>query len=184
MNKEVDLSQYNNDWLEINAGLFKQVTWYLINVTIFKSSLFPFSNLKKSLLVLFGAKIGQNFVIKPCVNIKYPWMLKIGDNVSIGEESWIDNLCEVSIGNNVCISQGAYLLTGNHNYKSIDFNLMIGKIVLEDGVWIGAKSIVCPGTICSTHSVLAVNSVAITNMKPYSIYQGNPAVFKKKRIIV
>ena len=48
----------------------------------FMSSFFdnflPFPNiLKKGILVLFGAKVGSNVVIKPKVKIKYPWHLKI-----------------------------------------------------------------------------------------------------------
>jgi putative colanic acid biosynthesis acetyltransferase WcaF len=36
---------------------------------------------------------------------------------------WIDNLDDVSIADNVCISQGALLLSGNHNYKKQIFDL-------------------------------------------------------------
>jgi len=60
---------------------------------------------------------------------------------------------------------------------------VIGKIVLQNGVWIGAKSIVAPGVICHTHAVLAVQSVANKNLEPYTIYQGNPALPQKKRVI-
>jgi putative colanic acid biosynthesis acetyltransferase WcaF len=83
----------------------------------------------------------------------------------------------------VCISQGALLLTGNHNYKKKTFDLMVGKITLADGAWIGAKSVVCPGVACGSHSVLAVGSVAVKDLKPYFIYQGNPAVPVRERII-
>ena len=131
----------------------------------------------------FGATVGQRVTIKPGVNIKYPWKLEIGDDVWIGEDAWIDNLVEVTIGKNSCVSQGAMLLTGSHNYKKATFDLMTGKIHLEDGVWIGAKSVVCPGVTCHSHSVLAVNSVAVQEMRPYSIYQGNPAKSKRERHI-
>ena len=75
------------------------------------------------------------------------------------------------------------LLTGNHNFKKSSFDLMIGDIVLENGVWIGAKSIVCPGVTCSSHAVLTVNSVANKDLNAFSIYTGNPAVFQKQRTI-
>jgi putative colanic acid biosynthesis acetyltransferase WcaF len=132
---------------------------------------------------MFGAKIGTGVVIKPGVNIKYPWFLEMGDHCWIGEEVWIDNLALVSIGNNVCLSQGAYLLTGSHDYKKRSFDLITKPIILEDGVWIGAKATVCLGITCHAHSVLAVGSIATSDLEPYSIYQGNPAIKKRERVI-
>jgi putative colanic acid biosynthesis acetyltransferase WcaF len=148
---------------------------------IFKTSLPIPSSIKVNLLRFYGADVGQNVVLKPNINIKYPWFLEIGNNVWIGEDVWIDNLAQVTIGDNVCLSQGSYLLTGSHNYKKTSFDLMLGKIVLEDGVWIGAKATVCPGVVCKSHSVLAVGSVATSDLESYSIYQGNPAVKKRER---
>ena len=135
------------------------------------------------MLKLFGAKIGKGVVIKPSVNIKYPWKLSIGDHTWIGENVWIDNLGEVKIGANACISQGAMLLCGNHNYKKVAFDLIVGNIELEDGVWIGAHSVVCPGVKCKSHSLLAVKSVATKNLEAWKIYQGNPAIVVRDREI-
>lgn len=131
----------------------------------------------------FGAKIGKGVVIKPEVNIKYPWLLSVGNYVWIGERVWIDNLVEVSIGDNACLSQGVMLLTGNHDYTSSIFELMVGKITIEEGVWLGAQTTVCPNVICKSHAVLAVGSVATNHLEAYSIYQGNPAQKIKERVI-
>lgn len=179
---KIQLSKYNIDWYKPGDRI-KILIWYFINVFFFMNPLNPLSGLKCFLLRLFGATVGNGVIIKPAVNIKYPWMLKIGDFSWIGEEVWIDNLTDVVIGSNVCISQGAMLLTGNHNYKLETFDLLTKKIVLEDGVWIGAKSVVCPGTTCKSHSVLAVGSVANKDLEPFIIYQGNPALPVRKRII-
>ena len=73
------------------------------------------------------------------------------------------------------------LLTGNHDYKKSSFDLKVGKIILKNGVWIGAKSVVCPGVVCEENSVLSVSSVATKNLLPNMIYQGNPATPKKDR---
>jgi putative colanic acid biosynthesis acetyltransferase WcaF len=147
--------------------------------------MFPFSSkMKVAILKKFGAKVGNRVLIKPNVNIKYPWFLEIGSDVWIGEAVWIDNLAKVTIGSNVCISQGAYLLTGSHNYKKESFDLMLGEIVLENAVWIGAKAIVCPNVVCGKNSVLAVGSVATYNLDIDSVYQGNPAMVKRKRSII
>ncbi len=178
-----DLSAYNNDWYNPGASALKRTLWYFVNAGLFINPLNPVSSLKVKLLRLFGARVGQGVTLKPNINIKYPWLLEIGDHVWIGEGVWIDNLAPVSIGSHVCISQGALLLTGNHNYKKKTFDLMVGKITLADGAWIGAKSVVCPGVTCGSHSVLAVGSVAVKDLKPYFIYQGNPAVPVRERTI-
>lgn len=148
-----------------------------------KNGWFPFSGFKRFILRMFGAKVGKGVVIKPCVNIKYPWKLTIGNNVWIGEQVWIDNLDQVTIGANSCLSQGAFLLCGNHDFKSSSFDLWVKPIILEEGVWIGAKSIVCPGVIVGSHAVLQVGSVATHNLEANGIYAGNPAVRVKDRVI-
>ncbi|MEO8112453.1 MAG: WcaF family extracellular polysaccharide biosynthesis acetyltransferase [Ginsengibacter sp.] len=182
MNNGADLSKYDNSWYK-PGPVWKRFLWYGINSFVFNSSLFPVYSLKVFLLKAFGARLGKNVSVKPYVNIKYPWLLQTGDNVWIGENVWIDNLATVRIGNNVCLSQGCMLLCGNHDYTLSTFDLIVKEIVLEDGVWIGAKAIVCGGVICKDHSVLSVNSVATHQLEAMSIYQGNPAIKVKNRQI-
>jgi len=179
---KTDLSAYNNNWYQPGHP-FKRLTWYFVNVLFFKNALFPFSSAKSQLLRLFGAKIGKGVIIKPCVNIKYPWMLSIGDHSWIGENVWIDNLAQISIGKNCCISQGTLLLCGNHNYKKSTFDLIVNPITLDDGAWIGAKCLVTQGVTAKRHSVLAAGSVLSKDMEANSIYRGNPAEKIKDRVI-
>jgi putative colanic acid biosynthesis acetyltransferase WcaF len=181
--QKTDLSAYNNSPYHPGGTMLKRVLWYYVNAMFFKSSLFPFYGLKNALLRLFGATIGNGVEIKPCVNIKYPWLLTVGNNVWIGEEVWIDNLVMITIGSNVCLSQGALLLTGSHDYKKQAFDLITGNIILEDGVWIGAKAIVNQGITVGSHTVLASGSVATKTLEPYGVYQGNPAIKVRDRVL-
>lgn len=175
-----DLSTFSNSWYK-PGNLIKRLLWY-ISGRIFINTYFPHPFfIKKICLRIFGCRIGKGIVIKPKVNIKYPWFLIIGDYSWIGENVWIDNLGKVKIGSNVCISQGALLLCGNHNYKKSTFDLIVGDITLEDGVWIGAKAVVCPGVTCYSHSILSVGSVATKNLEANGIHAGNPAVLVRKR---
>ena len=151
---KVDLSTYNNSWYK-PGSVIKRFCWYLVNEIIFKTGFFPFYALKIFLLKLFGAKVGRGIFIKPCVNIKYPWLLQLENNIWIGENVWIDNLALLTIANNVCISQGAFLFCGNHDFSKPAFDLSVKPIVLEEGVWIGAGAMVCGGVICRSHSVLS-----------------------------
>jgi len=183
MKDTVDFSKFNNSWYSSNRSLAIRALWIATSTIFFQNNLFPFYRIKISLLRIFGAKIGQNCVIKPNVNIKYPWNLQMGNYVWIGEQVWIDNLAPILIESNVCISQGALLITGNHDYKKIEFNLTVSQIILEDGVWICAKSIVGPGVICKKNSILCLGSVANKELSAFGIYQGNPAIKIKDRFL-
>jgi putative colanic acid biosynthesis acetyltransferase WcaF len=179
----VALKTFSSKTFDKGRGKLTQLIWIFINAVLIKNSWFVFKQPKLIFLRLFGAKIGKGVILKPGVNIKFPWKLEIGNDVWIGEGVWIDNLDTVTIGNDACISQGALLLTGNHDYKSTSFDYKNAPIVIEDGVWIGAKSVVCPGVICKSHSILAVGSVATKTLDADSIYQGNPAQLIRKRIL-
>lgn len=182
MPNTVDYNRYATT-IVIGAPLIKRVLWYLTSCFVFESNLFPNSSIKVYLLRMFGAKIGNGARIKPNVKIKFPWKLELGDNIWIGEYVWIDNHDYVRMGNNVCISQGAMLLCGNHDYSKVTFNFFSRQIIIDSGAWIGAKAIVCPGVVVNSHAVLTVGSVATSHLEAYSIYQGNPAVRIKDRII-
>lgn len=175
------LNTFSNPEFNRGASSLKQAIWYVCNSLFFKSSIFPSYKLKIILLKLFGSKIGKGVLIKPNVNIKYPWKLIIGNYVWIGEEVWIDNLDQVTIGNNVCISQGAMLLCGNHNFKKTSFDLFTKPITLEDGVWVCSKATVGPGVICKQDSLLGPMSFANKELDAGYIYSGNPATRKSER---
>ena len=180
--KKVSNASYTSK-IVIGASKFKQFSWFIANRLFFLNPLQPISSLKVSLLRLFGAKVGKGVFIKPSVNIKYPWKLTIGDYVWIGENVWIDNLTNVKIGDNVCLSQGALLLAGSHDHTKTTFDFIANEIILEEGVWIGAKAAVAGGVICKSHSILGLSSVAESDLEPYIIYKGNPAVPLLTRMI-
>lgn len=182
MNK-VNLETFSTYNFNKGANKLKIVIWFFVNALFVRASWNPFMGIKVFFLKLFGAKIGKGLVIKNNVNIKFPWKLTLGNDVWLGENAWIDNLDEVIIGNNVCISQGALLLTGNHDYTLSTFDYRNAPIIIEDGAWIGAKTVVCPGIKVKSHAILTVGSTATKNMEAYGIYQGNPALKIRTRNI-
>ena len=90
-------------------NLFYEMIWQVFFKPIISSSL-PGTFWRKYILILFGAKLGKSITLKPGIKIKMPWRLIVGDYSWIGEDVWIDNLSNVKIGDNVCISQGVDFL--------------------------------------------------------------------------
>ncbi|MCF2444228.1 WcaF family extracellular polysaccharide biosynthesis acetyltransferase [Dyadobacter sp. CY345] len=179
---QTSLSSYDNSWYRPGSKT-KQLAWFIVGRIIVNTYLPIPVSIKIFALRIFGAKIGKNVTIKPKVNIKYPWFLTIEDDIWIGENVWIDNLTDVTLCKNCCLSQGAMLLTGNHNFTKSSFDLITLPITIESGAWIGAKATVCPGVTVRSHAVLTVNSVAVKDLDAYGIYQGNPCTFIKTRHI-
>ena len=110
---------------------------------------------KAWLLRRIEARIGRGLVIKPNVRIKYPWRLTVGDHSWIGQEAWIGNLADVTLGDHVCVSQRVYLCTGSHDYRQRTFDLIVRLISIYNGGWVGAAAVVVSGVRVGANSVVA-----------------------------
>ena len=178
-----DLSAFDNKWYSPGRPAVVRALWYFCGLPIIRSALNPSSRLRRCILRLFGASIGRAVVVRPGVRVKHPWLLSVGDNSWIGEDVWIDNLARVAIGHDACISQGAYLCTGNHDWSDPAFSLVVKPITLRDGSWIGAKSVICPGVTVGECGVTAVGSIVVADVPAFEVHAGNPAHFVRIRNI-
>jgi putative colanic acid biosynthesis acetyltransferase WcaF len=171
-----DLKNYNlpSDWSP-GASFLVQCFWFCLGSPLLSLRCLPGSYWRIWLLRLFGTKISLDCRIKPGFRVKYPWKLIVGRSCWLGEDVWIDNISPVQISNRVCISQGAYLCTGNHNFRSQTFDLLTAPIFLGTDVWIGAHSVIAPGIIVHDYSVVCLSSVVLSDIPPSSIVRGNPA---------
>jgi len=179
----VDLSKFSTGGFNRGAGLLKEGFWILASLFLFRLCPFKLSGLKCAVLRAFGATVGRGVVIKPNVKITFPWKLTLGNHIWLGEECWLLNLEHITIADDVCISQRAFLCTGNHNYKSPVFDLIVKPIHIEQSAWIGAGAFVGPGVTVGSHAVLTAGSVATEDLQPFGIYRGNPAAKVKERVI-
>ena len=179
----VDLSSFDATLHNPGAPALKRTLWYAVNALIFDSWYCPSYQLKRKILSLFGGKTGRNIVIKPRVNIKYPWKLSIGDHTWIGEGVWIDNIECADIGAHCCISQGVYLCTGNHDWSDPAFQLTAKAITIADHAWVGAFAFIGPGVEVAEGTVVSAGSVVTTTTLPWTIYAGNPAKPVKERVL-
>lgn len=163
--------------------LWFRVLWIVVEWATLLNPIFLSSSLKCRVLRAFGAEIGVGVVIKPNLHIKHPWRLSVGNHCWLGERAWIDNLVPVEIGSNVCISQGAYLCTGNHDWSDPGMGMMAKPIVIEDGAWVGAYSRIGPGITVGEEAVVTMGSTLLMDAVPRGVYQGNPAAKVRERTI-
>ena len=180
---QVDLSVPDNSELQRGAPFWVEALWFFLGQPLLRSALIPSSGFRSWLLRLFGARIGKNVYMKPGLRVKFPWYLAVGDYSWLGEDLWIDNLAQVTIGPHVCLSQGVYLCTGNHDWSLTNMKLFRKPIVCERGSWVGARAVVCPGVVIGEGAIVTVGSVAAKSVPPYEIHAGNPAAFVRRRVL-
>jgi putative colanic acid biosynthesis acetyltransferase WcaF len=167
--------------LDRGRSVLVEVFWYCCKRAFFLSAIPWPSGLKRVLLRLFGAKIGVGVVIKPRVNIHMPWRLEIGNYSWIGEEAFILNFAMVRIGSHACISQRAFLCTGNHDFRDPEFAFRSAPVTVGDGSWVGACVFVAPSVEIGDESVVTAGSVVLQKLEGGMIYSGNPAISVGKR---
>ena len=167
--------------LDRGRSKFIEIIWYLVKISFFLSA-FPWPQfIKRFWLKLFGCNVGNSPVIKPRVNIHFPWKLTLGDHCWIGEECFILNFEPITLGNHSCVSQRSFLCGGNHNFRSPQFEYRNGPITIEDGAWIGAQAFVGPNVTVGTDSVVTAGSVVTKSLPSNKICHGNPCVPIKPR---
>ncbi len=166
----IDLGAYERPVIAGNRSRAWRIAWHLCSALLFQSALVLPSRWKAALLRRFGARVGRGLVVRPRVTIKYPWFLALGDHVWLGERVWIDNHCPVTLGSSVCLSQGAYVFTGNHDYHDPGFRFFCKPVAIDDGAWVGARAIVCPGSVLRRLSVVGAGVVWSGVTEERSVY--------------
>jgi putative colanic acid biosynthesis acetyltransferase WcaF len=163
-------------------GVIVVQLWWLIQSTLFACSPQFAYKWRNFLLRIFGAKIGQNVIVRPSVRITYPWKLTIKDNAWVGDYVDLYTLGEITIGKNAVVSQKSYLCTGSHDYQSESFDIFAKPIVIEDEAWVATDVFIAPGVTIGKGAVIGARSSVYQNMPEGMICIGNPAKPIKSRI--
>ncbi|MFM7186744.1 MAG: acyltransferase [Armatimonadota bacterium] len=100
----------------------------------------------------------------------------IGDNTFVNSGTSIGSLASITIGSNVAI--GNYVLIMDSDFHNpLDHTLPGAKapIVIEDGVWIGARATILKGVTIGKHAVVAAGAVVTKDVPAGALVGGVPA---------
>ena len=114
-----------------------------------------------------GVKIGKNCHFSPYVLIDliYPGMISIGNNVTIGSNTMIF---------------AHYNPTANKFLKENGYPREVKQVTINDGAVIGPGSIITMGTTIGKNSIIGAGSVVSNTIPDFSVALGNPARVIKK----
>jgi putative colanic acid biosynthesis acetyltransferase WcaF len=157
--------------------------WWLVQSTLFRWSPQFAYGFRNSILRFFGAKVGQDVVIRPTVTLTYPWKISIGDHAWVGDDAVLYSLGEIVIGANAVVSQRSYLCAADHDHTQVDFPIRSRKITIGAQVWLGADVFVAPGITIGEGAVIGARSSVFKDMPAGMICYGYPCVPVKKRVM-
>ena len=172
-----DLAGFTGLGYNKGRNIIWQSLWVATSSLVVERTWCP-SSLRVAILKAFGATIGRGVLIRQRVRIHWPWKLTIADHVWIGVDAWLLNLEPITIGSNVCISQGAFLCTGSHDHRSPTFEFDNGPIVVEDGAWIATRATVLRGVTIGAGAVVGAGAL-ITQ----SLARGSTALAPRGTVI-
>ena len=145
-----------------------------------------------ALLKSLAIRCGDNVAIYPGAYILNPQSMDIGNNVSIHPMCYLEGgpsgkKAGIIIGNDVSIAHGVTIMSTSHHYDNPDIPIkdqdyIVGTVVLEDNVWLGAKVSVLCGITVKTGCVIGANSVVTHDTEENGIYVGAPARKIKSRV--
>ncbi len=156
--------------------------WWIVQATLFRASPQALYGWRRFLLRRFGAQIGKGVILRPTVQITYPWKVKIGDYSWIGDEVVLYSLGEIEIGSHAVISQRSYICTGTHDYSSKDFIIYAEKITIGSKCWLATDVYVAPSITIGEYTVVGARSSVFKNLPSGKICIGSPAKPIKDRL--
>lgn len=156
--------------------------WWLVQSTLFRCSPQFMYSWRCFLLRCFGAKIGNNVIIRQTASVTYPWKLVVGDNAWIGDDVELYNWSVITIEDNAVVSQRSYLCTGTHDYTVPTFDLTSEPITIKEQAWVATDVFIAPGVTIGKGAVIGARSSVYKDMPEGMICLGNPAKAVKPRL--
>lgn len=162
------------------AELAGRAAWSMAN-PLFRLSPRLFWGWRRTMLRLFGARIGRDAHIYPSVRIAIPWNLDIGDQAAVGDHVILYSLGNITIGARATVSQGAHLCAGSHDLSRADRPLTKPPIRIGDDAWIAADAFIGPGVTVGNRAVVGARTVVVKDIDSGWIVAGNPARLIRKQ---
>jgi len=128
--------------------------------------------------------------------IEAPFFCDYGENISIGENTFVNTNCmfldnnKISIGRNVLIGPYVQIYTASHPLKASERIIEKGiesryltstkPVKIGDKVWIGGNTIILPGVTIGNNVTIGAGSVITKDIPDNVLAFGNPCQVKRE----
>ncbi|HEY9750864.1 MAG TPA: hormogonium polysaccharide biosynthesis acetyltransferase HpsU [Allocoleopsis sp.] len=170
----MDLRRYDQSGYDRGRPGWYVLLWWLVQAIAFPLTPHPANGLRRRLLQLFGAKVGQGVVIRPTARFTYPWKVAIGDYSWIGDDVVFYSLDRIEVGCHCVISQKSYLCTGSHNFQDPAFALVTAPITVGNGAWVATDCFIALGVEVGANAVVGARSSVFSSLPEGQVCWGTP----------
>lgn len=131
-----------------------------------------------TLLQELMGSFGEGSVLLPTLRCDYGYNISIGARTFINYDSVLLDCNTITIGEEVQIAPGVHIYTATHpldaqaRRSGAEYAL---PVHIEDGVWLGGGTIVCPGVTIGCNTVVGAGSVVTKDLPSGVLCAGNPA---------
>jgi maltose O-acetyltransferase len=128
--------------------------------------------------------------------VEAPFFCDYGENISIGENTFVNINCmfldnnKITIGRNGLIAPYVQIYTAIHPLKASERIIMekdksryltsTKPVKIGDNVWIGGNSVIFPGVTIGNNVTIGAGSVVTKDIPNNVLAFGNPCIVKKK----
>ncbi|MCG9729711.1 sugar O-acetyltransferase [Shewanella sp. Isolate13] len=121
--------------------------------------------------------------------IREPFFCEFGKQISVGESSFINmgammlDGAKITIGNHVMVGPSCQFYTASHEVDYLSrrrWETFCLPITIEDDVWIGGNVVINQGVTIGARSIVAAGSVVNQDVPPDSMVGGTPARLLRK----
>lgn len=130
---------------------------------------------RRMLLRAFGARMAADSDVRASARVWFPPHLEMHERAVIGPGVNVYSMGPIVVGADALVSQGAHLCAGSHDVDTAEFQLVARPIHIGARAWIAAEAFVGPGCRIGEGAVLGARAVAFGELKPWTVYSGNPA---------
>lgn len=136
---------------------------------------------------LLFKKLGSFCVIQPNVYFVNCKNIECGRNFAVNSNTYINAVGGVKIGDDVLLGPNVAISSGEHQYSEGRLPVTLQpivrkKIVIGNGVWIGANAVILPGVVLAEGTIVGAGAVVTKSTEPYSVVAGVPAKKIKDRL--
>ncbi|MDD2402752.1 MAG: sugar O-acetyltransferase [Clostridia bacterium] len=132
--------------------------------------------------------------------IEKPFFCDYGENISLGDNTFINFNCifldcnKITIGKNVLIAPHVQIYTASHPIKaseripkvrsknSAPNNTFSKPVIIGDNIWIGGNAVILPGVTIGSNTVIGAGSVVTKDIPANCVAVGNPCRVVKANI--